>query len=126
MDTHPTKDGEGVFQIDGNLGATAAMAEMLLQSHAGEIELLPALPEAWPSGSVRGLRARGGFTADITWAEGELTEAEVRASQTKALRVRVPKRARVFLNDEPRGIAASTEPLELAVRAGDLLKIRPL
>jgi alpha-L-fucosidase 2 len=126
MDTHPAKDGEGVFQIDGNLGATAAMAEMLLQSHAGEIELLPALPEAWPSGAVRGLRARGGFTVDMAWAEGELTEAEVRVSQTKVLRIMVPGRARVFLNNEPRGIAAAIEPLELAVRAGDLLKIRQL
>jgi len=83
FDAHPP------FQIDGNFGATAGIAEMLLQSHADEISLLPALPAAWPDGEVRGLRARNGITVDIAWKAGRVTTYRLVSKSPEKVTVRV-------------------------------------
>lgn len=86
------------FQIDGNFGASAGIAEMLLQSHGGEIHLLPALPSAWPSRHFEGLRGRGGYTVAVAWRKGQLKSATLRATQTGPCRVRTNRPVKVVLN----------------------------
>jgi alpha-L-fucosidase 2 len=100
LDAHPP------FQIDGNFGYTAGVTEMLLQSHAGYIQLLPALPDAWPEGSIEGIKARGNFEVAISWRQGALREASIRslAGLPSRIRTTVP----VIIKKEKTEIARST------------------
>lgn len=127
---HPApEDSDRVPSMEGNQaiqGFTSGIVEMLLQSHAGEIELLPALPKAWATGSVKGLRARGGYGVDLAWKNGKLDTATVRSALAGPCRIRTVDPVQITGNGRAMAVRRiDTQTLEFTAAAGGVYQLRP-
>lgn len=121
FDCHPP------FQIDGNFGGAAGIAELLLQSHGNVLELLPALPAAWPAGEITGLRARGAFGIDIRWQEGQVQHAVIRAGRSGSCRIRM-KQPSLICHEDGTDVPYVLEDgiAEFACEAGAVYCVLPM
>ena len=115
-----------IFSFDGNTAGAAGMAEMLVQSHEGYVQFLPALPREWAEGSFRGLCVRGGAQVSASWSQGQLTHASLQATAPGQFRILLPAHAsQVLVNGhKPRHAALAGQVFQVRLRPGDVVEIR--